>query len=194
MEFIKYKVFKIIGNRIKKDAPGFKFTNLSTTKNPQYYFDFISFEDYFHLVKSKAINPSGTDPSIKMVQHFKKLTHPDYNKFIYAPDERIGGLGRFLIFIEDYVITLVNNKDEINNLIFKNLELEEFKDEFFELKEAIEKTGGYGKVSGGAKIEYFYLANKFIEKHRGIVFDNEDTNSIRSYLDNLIEILLKVVD
>jgi CRISPR-associated protein Csc3 len=187
-EKVKKSLSKLCGEKIKKDKPGFKFTNLSTTKNPQYYFDFISFEEYFHLVKEKAIDPSGADPSVKMVEHFKKLKHDNYQKFTYKPDEKIGGLGRFLIFVEDYIVSCIDNKDVAIKLIFNTLELKDYYTDFLELKDAITNTGGYGKVSGGVKIEWFYLASKFLEKHRGITFDSYDNDfSIKFYLEKLID-------
>lgn len=87
-EEVKESLSRLCSKSIERNAPGFKFTNLSTTKNPQYYFDFINIEQYFRMVINKAITPT-SNPSLKMVEHFKKLSHDNYKKFIYEPDERI---------------------------------------------------------------------------------------------------------
>jgi CRISPR-associated protein Csc3 len=191
-ENVKVKLSGICGKKIKKDKPGFKFTNLSTTKNPEYYFDFLDLPEYMNLVVDKAIRPTGADPSKSMVQHFNKLTEIDKTKFIYNPDEKIGGIGRYLIFIDDNIVQNIKDKDETYNIIFNTLELNEYKNDFLSLRNAIEKAGGLGKISGGTKIEWFYIGGKFLEKHRGIEFDSVDGDKcIRVILENLNKALLE---
>lgn len=77
-------------------------------------------------------------------------------------------------------------------ILFEILEIKNYKQEFFELKDTIQSSGSYGKVSGGAKIEYFYLANKFLEEHKGITFNQDETFSIEVYLNKLISKIIEL--
>lgn len=182
---LKNNLSKICSDKIKKNPPGFKFTNLSTTKNPEYYFDFLNVSEYMDVVMTKAINPTGADPSKSMVQHFRKLPDLDISQYLYEPDERIGGIGRYLIFLDDNISTIIDKKDDLYKLIFKHLNIEEYMEPFLKLRQSIENFGGLGKVSGGTKIEWFYIGSKFLDKHKGLSFDSEEETSIKTFLSKL---------
>jgi hypothetical protein len=47
--------------RVKQDAPGFAFSNQGSAKHPEYYFEFLSLDDYFQLLVKSTMNRTVRD-------------------------------------------------------------------------------------------------------------------------------------
>src|SRR6266516_2062433 len=50
VEAVKERLQQVCAARIKQDAPGFKFSIQGIAKHPEYYFEFLSLEDYLDLL------------------------------------------------------------------------------------------------------------------------------------------------
>ena len=100
VEAVQAHLREICAPRIKQGAPGFKFDNKGIAKHPEYYFDFLSLEEYAELLARFTINVTRNDvtagPLEKLRQMQGRREIPADIDLSFAPDPRAGMMSRFL--------------------------------------------------------------------------------------------------
>src|SRR6266702_1159746 len=92
VEAVQIRLREICAPRIKQGAPGFKFDNKGIAKHPEYYFDFLSLEEYAELLARFTINVTRNDvtagPLEKLRQMQARQEIPPDIDLSFAPDIR----------------------------------------------------------------------------------------------------------
>lgn len=166
VESVTAQLRNVCGNRIKHDAPGFKFSIQGIAKHPEYYFEFLTLEDYLSLLATSIIQRTANDIT---ATPFDKLDKMQRNGEIDAPlpddvkpDRRASILSRF------FSVTFVT----ILNLLDKAHEAERTQAEqelvahlglapYWERAKSIPNKGG-------VEYRWFWLAAWYLHDHKGL--------------------------
>ncbi len=172
VEAVKEQLLKVCGERIKKDAPGFKFSIQGIAKYPEYYFEFLTLEDYMKLLADCTISRTRNDVTATPLE---KLRQMQTNREIAADlptdfpaDLRTGMLSRFFSVVFATVLGMLDKKQEV---LRERIERELV--DFLEL-------GPYWPSSktipnkGGVEYRWFWLGACYLRDHQGIdVYDGK---------------------
>lgn len=174
----------ICANRIKLDAPAFKFDPKGLIKKPDYYHDFLSSADYVRMIGDKAIqmtkNDISTSPAKKMAQMKQAGDLPEEID-TFEPDIRIGVLARFLINLWKEVIDRLSDQelqDQLAQRVLDRLELTDV----WPLAQSIPNRGG-------VEYKWFWLAAQYLEAHRGIDLYQGEGN-LADLFNEIIDLVL----
>ena len=169
VESVTAQLRNVCGNRIKQNAPGFKFDNKGIAKYPEYYFEFITLEDYLSLLADSAVLRTRSDVMEKPLRTLRQM----YNEGEIdaplpedaAPDIRSSRLSRFFAILFTDVLGLLDASQEIQHeqdvqAIVAYLDLQPY----WERSKNIRNKGGMG-------YRWFWLAAWYLHDHKTI--DNE---------------------
>ena len=113
---VKAQLQRVCGERIKHDAPGFKFSIQGIAKHPDYYFEFLTLEDYMDLLCNSIVNRTRNDITATPLE---KLRQMQANGEIDAPlpddaqpDLRISMLSRFFSVVFATVLGMLNKTQD----------------------------------------------------------------------------------
>jgi CRISPR-associated protein Csc3 len=154
---------RICAQKIKHDAPAFKFDPKGLVKKPDYYHDFLSPTDYVQMIGQKAVQMTQNDISVspaKKMNEMKKTGDLPEEVEPFEPDIRIGVLARFLINLWKEVIERLPDeklREQTQNQVLEYLGLTDH----WSLAQAIP-----GK--GGVEYKWFWLAAQYLDAHPGI--------------------------
>jgi CRISPR-associated protein Csc3 len=166
VEAVQARLREICAPRIKQGAPGFKFDNKGIAKHPEYYFDFLSLEEYARLLARFTILVTRNDvtagPLEKMRQMQARHEIPGDIDLNFVPDPRAGMMSRFLSVV---FLTLLSRLDK------KQADLRERVE-----KAVVELLGltpywGQSKAipnKGGTEYRWFWLGLCYLRDHQGI--------------------------
>jgi len=181
VEAVKNQLQQVCGVRVKGDAPGFAFSNQGNAKHPEYYFEFLSLDDYLQLLINSTMRRTVRDIT---AGPFEKLKEMQANGEIAAdllvgldlePDLRASRLARFLSVIFTTVLgMLTKNQQEL----YKRIEQEIAN--FLELQPYWEQSKAIPN-KGGLDYRWFWLAARYMQDHKdkGIDFYN-DSDSLEA--------------
>jgi hypothetical protein len=120
---VQARLREICAPRIKQGAPGFKFDNKGIAKHPEYYFDFLSLEEYAELLACFTINVTRNDvtagPLEKLRQMQERREIPADIDLNFAPDPRAGMMSRFLSVV---FLTLLSRLDKKQDALREHVE------------------------------------------------------------------------
>src|SRR5207248_503731 len=123
VEAVQAHLREICAPRIKQGAPGFKFDNKGIAKHPEYYFDFLTLEEYTELLARFTINVTRNDvtagPLEKMRQMQTRREIPEDIDLNFVPDPRAGIVSRFLSVV---FLTLLSRLDKKQDALRERVE------------------------------------------------------------------------
>ena len=166
VEAVQAHLREICAPRIKQGAPGFKFDNKGIAKHPEYYFDFLSLEEYAELLARFTINVTRNDvtagPLEKLRQMQGRHEIPADIDLSFAPDPRAGMMSRFLSVV---FLTLLSKLEKKQDALRERVE-----------KAVVEQLGltpywGQSKAipnKGGTEYRWFWLGLCYLRDHHGI--------------------------
>ena len=188
VEAVQARLREICAPRIKQGAPGFKFDNKGIAKHPEYYFDFLSLEEYAALLARFTINVTHNDvtagPLEKLRQMQARCEIPADIDLSFAPDLRAGMMSRFLSVI---FLTLLSRLDKKQDSLRERVE-----------KAVVERLGltpywGQSKSipnKGGTEYRWFWLGLCYLRDHPGI----HESDGLGNLLDVFTETLRLVIE
>jgi CRISPR-associated protein Csc3 len=157
---------EICAPRIKDGAPGFKFDNKGIVKHPDYYFDFLSLEDYAELLARFTVNITRGDitagPLEKLRQMQARGEIPADIDLNLRPDVRAGMMSRFLSIVFLSLLGRLDKKQEalrasVEKAVVEQLGLAPY----WEQSKAIPNKGG-------TEYRWFWLGLRYIRDHPGL--------------------------
>lgn len=166
VEAVTAQLRNVCGNRIKQNAPGFKFDNKGIAKYPEYYFEFLTLGDYLELLANAVILRTRSDV---MANPLKALHQMHSDREIDAPlpedatpDIRSSMLSRFFSILFTDVLGLLDISQEVQHEqvvqeIVTYLDLQPY----WERAKNIRNKGGMG-------YRWFWLAAWYLHDHKGI--------------------------
>ncbi len=172
VEAVGNQLQKACGERIKHDAPGFKFSIQGIAKHPEYYFEFLTLEDYMKLLADCTISRTRNDIT---VTPFEKLRQMQASGEIAAdlstdfePDLRVGMLSRFFSVV---FATVLGMFDKTREALRERVERELVG--VLGLKPYWEKSQTIPN-KGGVEYRWFWLGACYLRDHQGIdVYDGD---------------------
>ncbi len=166
VDAVKAQLQQVCSARIKHDAPGFKFSIQGVAKHPDYYFEFLTFEDYMDLLCNAIITRTRNDITATPLE---KLRQMQANGEIDAPlpddaqpDIRISMLSRFFSVI---FATVLGMLDKTQDALHAQVERE--------VVQALGLTPYWDKAKtipnkGGVEYRWFWLGAWYLDNHKGI--------------------------
>ena len=187
VEGVQAQLRTICAPRIKQVAPGFKFSIQGIAKHPDYYFEFLSLEEYAGLLERNTILRTNNDitaiPLTKMQKMQKDGDIPASLPMDFTPDKRIGMVARFLSVVFVTLLGMLDTKqhvglyERVQREVVRHLELTPY----WELSKAIPNKGG-------VEYRWFWLGACYLRDHPGI----DEYNGEQS-LDAVFTSTLKLV-
>ncbi len=184
VEVAQNRLREICAPRIKNGAPGFKFDNKGIVKHPDYYFDFLSLEDYAELLARFTVNITRGDitagPLEKLRQMQARGEIPADIDLNLRPDVRAGMMSRFLSIVFLSLLGRLDKKQEalrasVEKVVVEQLGLASY----WEQSKAIPNKGG-------TEYRWFWLGLCYIHDHPGLS-ENDLEAVFRSILRMVIE-------
>ncbi len=173
--------------RIKHNAPGFKFSIQGIAKHPGYYFEFLTLEEYAQLLARFTITRTASDitaiplTKLRQMQENGEIS-PDL-PMDFVPDKRIGILSRFFSVVFTTVLDLLDKKqaplrERVEQEVIQHLGLTPYWSQSLTIPN-----------KGGVEYRWFWLAACYLHDHEGIdVYDAENglPHVFTSTLDRVI--------
>ena len=72
VEAVKKQLQQVCSVRVRQDAPGFAFSNQGNAKHPEYYFEFLSLEDYLQLLIDSTMRRTVRDVTAGPFEKLKR--------------------------------------------------------------------------------------------------------------------------
>lgn len=167
VDAVKGQLQQVCGGRIKQDAPGFKFSIQGIAKHPEYYFEFLTLDDYMNLLSTSVIKRTNNDISVTPLE---KLRQMQANREIDAPlpedavpDIRISMVSRFFSVLFATVLGMLDSKKQ--DALHRQME-----------QEVVQHLGlqAYWDAAktipnkGGVEYRWFWLGAWYLHDHKGI--------------------------
>lgn len=189
VERVQAQLRETCASRIRGSAPGFKFSIQGIAKHPDYYFEFLSLEDYARLLARFTIVGTRNDISAGPLQKVRQMQlngeiAPDL-PMDFTPDPRIGMLSRFFSVVFVTVLGMLDKKQEalrqaVEQEVVKHLGL----------------TPYWGQAQtipnkGGVEYRWFWLGACYLNDHPGI--DTYDgPGNLLSVFDSTLQLVLSL--
>ena len=181
VERVRMQLRMVCAERIKQFAPGFKFSIQGIAKHPDYYFEFLTLEDYLELLASNTIARTTNDitviPFTKMRQMQANGEIPATLTMNFPSDIRIGQVSRFLSVVFVTLLDMLDTKqhsalrERVQREVIQHLGIAPY----WEQAKAIPNKGG-------VEYRWFWLAACYLEDHRGVsAYDGENNLSAVFY-------------
>jgi len=189
VEKVREQLRQVCAERIKDNAPGFKFSIQGIAKHPGYYFEFLTLEEYAQLLARFTIARTASDitaiPLTKLRQMQESGEIPPNLAMDFAPDKHIGMLSRFLSVIFTTVLDLLDKKqaslrERVEQEVIQHLGLAPYWSQSLTIPN-----------KGGVEYRWFWLAACYKHDHEseGInAYDGENSllHVFTSTLDRVI--------
>lgn len=156
---------RLCADRIRQSAPGFKFDNKGIAKHPDYYFDFLSLDDYAVLLALFTISATRNDitanPLAKLREMQARGEIPADIDLNFAPDPRAGMVSRFLSVVFTSLLSRLDKKqDALREQVEKAVVTQLGLTPYWGQSKAIPNKGGTG-------YSWFWLGFCYLRDHRG---------------------------
>jgi CRISPR-associated protein Csc3 len=189
VETVQAQLRQICAGTIKSHAPGFKFDNKGIAKHPDYFFEFLSLEDYLELLVRFTILRTNNDVTIGPLDKIRQMQVEGEiatdlpTEFI--TDKRAGMLSRFFSVVFGKLLGMLDKKQEtlrkhVEEELVKHLGLTPY------WKQAQTIPG-----KGGTEYRWFWLGACYLQDHPGIdLYDGED--SLFAVFNSTLELVIKL--
>ncbi len=169
VEKVQARLKQTCASTIKEAAPGFKFSIQGIAKHPDYYFEFLSLEEYLALLADFTIKGTKNDvtsgPLGKLRQMRERGELPADLFMDFPPEDeerRIGKLSRFFSVVFVTVLGMLDKKQEalrvqVEQAIIAHLELTPYWEQSLVIPN-----------KGGVEYKWFWLGACYLDAHPGI--------------------------
>ncbi len=179
VEAVKERLLQTCAARIEHDAPGFKFDNKGIVKYPNYYFEFLTVEQYTDLLVRYTIgltrnNTSASDlEKLRQMQINGEIT-PDL-PIDFTPDLRITILRRIFSVVFATLLGMLDKKQET-----LRAQVEQDLVDLLELRPYWEQSKTIPN-KGGVEYRWFWLGACYQRDHMGADVESAygDQSSLR---------------
>ncbi len=164
---VRAQLRQICAERIKTQAPGFKFSIQGIAKHPDYYFEFLTLEEYAELLAQNTINRTTNDitaiPFTKLRQMQSNGELPATLPLDLPTDKRTGIVSRFLSVVFMTMLDLLDPKqhaqlrEQVQRAVIQHMELTPY----WEQSRLIPNKGG-------VEYRWFWLAACYLRDHPGM--------------------------
>ncbi|GAC1354501.1 MAG: hypothetical protein NVSMB38_33100 [Ktedonobacteraceae bacterium] len=184
---IRAQLQRVCGELIKHNTPGFKFSIQGIAKHPDYYFEFLTLEDYMDLLCKAIINRTRNDITTTPLE---KLRQMQANGEIDAPlpddaqpDLRTSMLSRFFSVV---FATVLGMLDKTQDALHAQVERE--------VVQTLGLTPYWDKAKtipnkGGVEYRWFWLGAWYLHDHKGIA-THDGTDSLQAVFRNTFALLM----
>ncbi|MDQ6660283.1 MAG: type I-D CRISPR-associated protein Cas10d/Csc3, partial [Chloroflexota bacterium] len=189
VEMVQVRLRGICADTIKQTAPGFKFSIQGIAKHPEYYFEFLTLEEYAQLLALYTIRRTINDVSVIPLGKLREMQTlgeiaPDI-RMDFAPDPRIGMIGRFLSVVFKSFLDKLDKKqqalrEQVEQEVLKHLELTPY----WEQAKTIPNKGG-------VEYRWFWLGACYLQNHLGIL-EYEGEGNLAEVFTSTIHIVLQL--
>ncbi len=182
---VSAELSRLCASRIKQSAPGFKFDNKGIAKHPEYYFEFLSLEDYATLLARFTINVTRNDVTAGPLGKLRQMQAggeiPADIDLNFAPDLRAGMVSRFLSVV---FLSLLSRLDKKQDVLREQVE-----------KAVVAQLGltpywGQSKTipnKGGTEYRWFWLGLCYLRDHQGY-----DTNNLEAAFISTLKLVIEL--
>jgi len=168
VETVQGHLKHLCSGTIKNHAPGFKFSIQGIAKHPDYYFEFLSLEEYCDLLARFTIEGTRNDVAsgpLEKLRGMQAKGEIPADLFLDFPPEdderRIGKLSRFFSVVFVSVLGMLEKQgalhQKVEQAVIEHLELASY----WEQSRAIPNKGG-------VEYRWFWLGSCYLRDHRGI--------------------------
>lgn len=189
VERVQAQLRETCASRIRGSAPGFKFSIQGIAKHPDYYFEFLSLEEYARLLARFTITGTRNDISAGPLQKVRQMQingeiAPDL-PMDFTADQRIGMLSRFFSVVFATVLGMLDKKQEplrqaVEQEVVKHLGLTPY----WEQAQTIPNKGG-------VEYRWFWLGACYLNDHRGIR-SYDGVGNLLSVCDSTLQLVLSL--
>ncbi len=189
VETVRGQLREICADRIKTQAPGFKFSIQGIAKHPGYYFEFLTLEEYAELLALYTIRRTTNDitvvPLAKLRQMQANGELPASLAMDFSPDMRIGMVSRFLSVVFMTLLALLDKKQaavrtRVEQEVVRHLGLDKYWAESLAIPN-----------KGGVEYRWFWLGACYLRDHAGLdLYDGE--NSLLAVFRSTLDLVMRI--
>ncbi len=186
VEAVRARLRAICAETIKEHAPGLKFSIQGIVKHPDYYFEFLSLEDYFQVLIDNTLRRTANDvvsgpfEKLRQMQARGELP-PDLALADFKEDDerQTGKLSRFLSVIFVTVLGMLDKGQEtlrlrVEQAVIAHLALTPYWEQSLSIPNR-----------GGVEYRWFWLAGSYLRDHPGLLVYGEEQSLERLFLSTL---------
>jgi len=188
VEAVRGQLQRVCGSRIRHDAPGFKFSIQGVAKHPDYYFEFLTLEDYIALLTTSIINRTRNDITATPLE---KLRQMQTNGEIDAPlptdaepDVRMSMLSRFFSVVFATVLGMLDKTQDA-----LRVQVEQEVVDCLGLKPYWERSKTIPN-KGGVEYRWFWLGAWYLHEHKGIT-TYDGSGNLQEVFQGVFDLLVK---
>ncbi|HEU5374790.1 MAG TPA: type I-D CRISPR-associated protein Cas10d/Csc3 [Ktedonobacteraceae bacterium] len=190
VDAVQDRLRALCATTIKENAPGFKFSIQGMVKHPDYYFEFLSLEEYFELLANNTLSRTNNDvvrgPFEKLRQMQARGEIPAdlaLNTFTEDGERRIGKVSRFLSAVFVTILGMLDKQHEAlrvqtEQAVIKHLGLTPY----WEQSLAIPNRGG-------VEYRWFWLGGCYLHDNQGLKIYREERSLEATFLSTIQLIL-----
>lgn len=168
VETVQEHLKRLCAGTIKDHAPGFKFSIQGIAKHPDYYFEFLSLEEYYELLARFTIEGTRNDVVSSPLEKLRRMQvngELPANLFLnFSPEDgerRVGKLSRFFSVVFVTVLGMLEKqgtlRQQVEKAVIECLGLTPY----WEQSQAIPNKGG-------VEYRWFWLGACYLRDHQGI--------------------------
>jgi len=189
VERVQTQLREVCAERIRSNAPGFKFSIQGIAKHPGYYFEFLSLEEYARLLARFTIAGTRNDVASGPLQKLRKMQQdgdlaPDL-PMDFSSDLRIGMMSRFLSVVFVTVLGMLDKKQEALRQVVEQ-----------EVVKHLGLASYWGQAQtipnkGGVEYRWFWLGACYLRSHPGIDV-SDGAGNLQSVFDATLALVLQL--
>jgi CRISPR-associated protein Csc3 len=189
-EAVKAELRDLCAERIRADGAGFKFSNQARAKHPDFYFEFLSINEYTDLLARFTVLSTRNDISPKPLATLRQMQEAGEIDadlpMDFLPDLRIGMFARFLSVVFNNVLGLLDRecaglREDTERLVVSHLGL----GSYWEKSASIPHKGGFD-------YRWFWLGACYLRDHPTISIDGEQKESLSWIFHSTMHLVCKV--
>jgi len=178
---------QLCAERIKSQAPGFKFSIQGMAKHPGYYFEFLTLEEYAQLLAAFTVKRTTSDitaiPLAKLRQMQTNEEIPADLPMNFQPDKCIGIVSRFLSVVFTTLLDLLDKqqaqlRERVEQAVIAQLGLTAYWSQSLSIPN-----------KGGVEYRWFWLGACYMQNHEGNDSYNGEENLLQVFTATLDRVL-----
>src|SRR6266700_5626567 len=163
VDAVRKQLREICAERVRTTAPGFKFDNKGIAKHPDYYFEFLTLEEYTKLLAQHTIRRTANDTSANSLAKMRQMQASGEIAadlpMDFKSDKRTGIVARFLSVTFATVLGMLDKKqnalrEQVTEQVVEHLELKPY------WAQAQNIPG-----KGGTEYRWFWLGACYVQDH-----------------------------
>jgi CRISPR-associated protein Csc3 len=189
-EAVRAELRDLCAERIRVDAAGLKFSNQARVKHPDYYYEFLSMEEYGELLARCTVLRTRNDISARPLETLRQmLASGEIDADLpvdFTPDLRIGMLARFFSVVFTHVLgKLLGKQADLREVAEQAVVSHLGLDPYWERSESIPNRGGFN-------YRWFWLGACYLHDHPAIVVGEEQGESLAQLFRSTFQLVCQV--